>query len=109
MPSVKPIAVALFVVLGTPACEDAPEPDAIPSTRLARESPPEPVVTYSAADAAECERLEHGEFVLDIDEARRLHAQHHPHTRPTLGSTMSWTTSRLRTRTRPRRQDFPQH
>ena len=72
---------AFLVATGIAACEEAPKPDAINSTRPAQESPPEPVVTYSAADAAEGERLEHGEVVLDIDEARRrLHAQHHPHT-----------------------------
>ena len=42
--------------------------------------PPEPVVTHSASDAQPGQRIEHGELILDPDEARRLlHAQHHPH------------------------------
>ncbi len=40
--------------------------------------PPEPVVTYSAS---ETERINHGELISDVDEARQsLHAQHHPYT-----------------------------
>jgi len=40
---------------------------------------PEPVVTYRGNDAAQG-RVEHGEAVVDVDEARKaLHAQHHPH------------------------------
>jgi len=43
--------------------------------------PPEPVVTYSASDAEPGQRIEHGELIVDVDEARQsLHAQHHPHT-----------------------------
>ena len=43
--------------------------------------PPEPVVTYSAPDAEPGQRIEHGELIADVDEARHaLHAQHHPHT-----------------------------
>ena len=42
--------------------------------------PPEPVVTYSATDAEPGQRVEHGELILDVDQARQgLHAQHHPH------------------------------
>ena len=42
--------------------------------------PPEPVVTYSGSDAQPGQRIEHGELILDVDEARRqLHAQHHPY------------------------------
>ncbi len=41
--------------------------------------PPEPVVTYQGGEAGQ-ERLEHGELMVDVDEARRaLHAQHHAH------------------------------
>ena len=41
---------------------------------------PEPVVTYSSSDAQPGQRIEHGELILDVDEARKLlHAQHHPH------------------------------
>ena len=42
--------------------------------------PPEPVVTYTAANAPAGERIEHGEWIVDVDDARRkLHAQHHTH------------------------------
>ena len=42
--------------------------------------PPEPIVTYTAADAQDGARIEHGEWIVDVDEARRqLHAQHHSH------------------------------
>ena len=43
--------------------------------------PPEPVVTYVGSDAASEQRIEHGELIDGVDEARQLlHAQHHPHT-----------------------------
>ena len=82
MPTTRLIAFAgLLVALGIAACEDAPGPEPTTSTQEARQRPPEPVVTYTESDAAEGERLENGEVILDIDEARRqLHAQHHPHT-----------------------------
>ncbi len=42
--------------------------------------PPEPTVTYSSADAKPGEKLEHGELIIDVDEAKqKLHAQHHSH------------------------------
>lgn len=42
--------------------------------------PPEPVVTYTAANAQAGARIEHGEWIVDVDDARRqLHAQHHTH------------------------------
>ena len=42
--------------------------------------PPEPVVNHAPADAQPGEKIEHGELILAVDEAKkRLHAQHHPH------------------------------
>lgn len=42
--------------------------------------PPAPVVTHLAADAKPGEKIEHGELILSVDEAKRqLHAQHHSH------------------------------
>ena len=42
--------------------------------------PPEPVVNHSPADAQPGQRIEHGEWILDVDEAtRQLNAQHHSH------------------------------
>ena len=41
---------------------------------------PEPTVTYSSSDAKPGQKIEHGELILDVNEARKLlHAQHHPH------------------------------
>jgi quercetin dioxygenase-like cupin family protein len=40
--------------------------------------PPEPVVNHSPSDAQPGQRIEHGELIMDIDEAhRQLNAQHH--------------------------------
>ncbi|HKQ19203.1 MAG TPA: cupin domain-containing protein [Candidatus Eisenbacteria bacterium] len=51
-----------------------------PPVEVQQAQPPEPVVTHSHADAASGERVEHGEVILGVDEARqRLHSQHHPH------------------------------
>jgi quercetin dioxygenase-like cupin family protein len=42
--------------------------------------PPEPVVNHSPSDAQAGQRIEHGELILSVDEAKRLlHAQHHSH------------------------------
>ena len=81
MPSRKLIALTgLLVVVGIAACEETPGPEPTTSSQEARKRPPEPVVTYTESDAAEGERIENGEVIVDIDEARRqLHAQHHPH------------------------------
>jgi quercetin dioxygenase-like cupin family protein len=41
--------------------------------------PPEPKVTYTAANAKPGQRIEHGEWILEpTDAKRKLHAQHHP-------------------------------
>ena len=46
----------------------------------AADLPPPPVLTYSASDAEEGQRIEHVELIIDVDEERRkLHAQLHPH------------------------------
>jgi quercetin dioxygenase-like cupin family protein len=40
--------------------------------------PPEPVVNHSPTDAQPGQRIEHGELIVDVDEAKRqLNAQHH--------------------------------
>lgn len=42
--------------------------------------PPEPVVNHVASDAQPGQRIEHGELIVDVDEAtRQLNAQHHPY------------------------------
>ncbi len=41
---------------------------------------PEPVVNHTQADAQPGEKIEHGELIMPVDDARKaLHAQHHPH------------------------------
>ena len=47
-------------------------------TEAKKTLPPEPVVNHTAADAKPGQRIEHGEIILSVDEAKRkLHAQHH--------------------------------
>ena len=42
--------------------------------------PPEPVVSHTPADAQPGQKIDHGELILDADEARQhLHTQHHPY------------------------------
>jgi len=68
------IAGAVAVAAAAVACTNAQ------SNRTAGSLPPEPVVTYTESDAAYGQRIEHGELIVDVDEARQsLHAQHHPH------------------------------
>lgn len=58
----------------------APGPDERAADRREWPSLPEPVVTHPPSEAGAAQRVEHGERIADVDEARRrLHAQHHPH------------------------------
>ncbi len=68
------------LLMAVVACGPAAEKGADSSLDDAdRSLPPEPTVTYRGGDASEG-RIEHGELIVDVDEARRaLHAQHHPH------------------------------
>ena len=72
-----------LLVFALAACESEPKPTPEPAppadTVSTAALPPPPTVTYTTAEGGE--RLEHGEVIGDIDEARKaLHAQHHPHT-----------------------------
>ena len=71
--------MGLGLAMMVAACSPAATPP--PGDVKARPAlPPEPVVTHSAADAQPGQRIEHGELIVGVDEARRqLHAQHHPH------------------------------
>ena len=64
------------LLLAVVACAPVPE-----SSETAAEKPalpPEPIVTYRGGEAEQ--QVEHGELIVDVDEARKiLHAQHHPH------------------------------
>ena len=75
------VAVGTMLMLGctmtsSPANSRAPAQEAQAKPDL----PPEPTVTHTSAHAQAGERIEHGELILDVDEAKRqLHAQHHSH------------------------------
>lgn len=71
---------ALFVLVACAPSSDAPQTAQAPPTAAETPKlPPEPVVTYQGSETDE-ERVEHGELIVDVDEARlALHAQHHPH------------------------------
>ncbi len=82
------LGFAMIVFVGSPGENQR-------STRVDAQTKllPEPIVTYSSSDAQPGQRIEHGELILDVDEARKLlHAQHHPHkvieTRKVPGSFM---------------------
>lgn len=65
---------ALLFIVTFGACASNTKPQS--AARL----PPPPVLTFTANDAVEGQRIEHGELIVDVDEERRkLHAQHHPH------------------------------
>jgi quercetin dioxygenase-like cupin family protein len=75
-----PLPVVLSATLLLASCTGEQQPAAheaeAPPAASAYVLPPEPVVTYTTA--AEGERVEHGEVILPVDEARKLlHAQHH--------------------------------
>ena len=73
------ILVAAFLAIMLISCAKAKEQSAeTPAI------PPEPTVTYTDAgqvgDLPSGAKLDHGELILDVDEAKKaLHAQHHPH------------------------------
>jgi len=64
-----------LMCVGVTACAKTAQPIA---AEPARTLPPEPTVTYVGGDPGQ--RVEHGEVIVDVDEAHQaLHAQHHPH------------------------------
>jgi len=68
-------AISLALLLS--GCSNAPAP--LPAEAKARPVLlPEPVVNHSPSDAQPGQKIEHGELILGVDEARRqLNAQHH--------------------------------
>ncbi len=75
----RAMVCALSVALVLLACSpgSAPPPEGVKAKPV---PPPEPVVNHSPSDAQPGQRIEHGELILAVDEAKReLHAQHHPH------------------------------
>jgi quercetin dioxygenase-like cupin family protein len=73
--------LGLAVLAGACSPAQAPPPTPTAAEVAAEPSlPPEPSVTYPASAAQPGQRIEHGEWIVDVDETRRrLHAQHHPH------------------------------
>ena len=73
----REIVGALSLALVVLACSPASAP---PAAEVGAKPvlPPEPVVNHSPSDAQPGQRIEHGELILDVGEAKRqLNAQHH--------------------------------
>jgi quercetin dioxygenase-like cupin family protein len=71
-------AFALALLLAS--CAPAPSSDVATTTTAPPALPPEPTVTWTAADSLPGQRIDHGEVILSVDAARKaLHAQHHGH------------------------------
>jgi quercetin dioxygenase-like cupin family protein len=71
------IAFLLGLLLALPGCSSTSAP---PPAQVAAKPalPPEPTVNHSSSDAQPGQRIEHGELIVDVDDARRqLNAQHH--------------------------------
>lgn len=74
------IIICLLSIVGTIAMTSCEQTESEGETNASSTLPPEPVVTYSEADAEPGQSIEHGELMVDIDETKRLlHEQHHPH------------------------------
>src|SRR5262245_23523466 len=53
---------------------------ASPDMQAKADLPPEPVVNHAPSDAQAGEKIDHGELIMSVDDAKKqLHAQHHPH------------------------------
>jgi quercetin dioxygenase-like cupin family protein len=65
--------VFLTILVGCSPAAAPPRPEAAEP-----QLPPEPVVTHTSANAEAAQRVEHGEWIVDVDDAtRQLNAQHH--------------------------------
>jgi quercetin dioxygenase-like cupin family protein len=72
------VGASLVVLIAFAGCSIADPPPAGVQAKAAL--PPEPAVSHSASDAQPGQRIEHGELILDVDQAKaQLHSQHHPH------------------------------
>jgi quercetin dioxygenase-like cupin family protein len=75
--SLRGLVGALGLALVLSGCSPASAPPAAEVTSKTALLP-EPVVNHLPSDAQPGERIEHGELILDVDEAKRqLNAQHH--------------------------------
>lgn len=72
-----PLAAVLVLASCSPTARTPAGDDA---TAAKPALPPEPTVTWTAADSLPGQRIDHGEVIVAVDDARKaLHAQHHPH------------------------------
>src|SRR5258707_562505 len=73
----RKIVGVLGFALSFLAC--AAPPASLPREVVAKPAPPpQPVVNHSPTDAQPGQKIEHGELMVDVDEAtRQLNAQHH--------------------------------
>src|SRR5262245_18738780 len=71
------LAAVVLLTIGLFACSKPAGPPPVE----AQAKPallPQPVVNHSAADAQPGQKIEHGELIVDVDDAtRKLNAQHH--------------------------------
>ena len=77
IPRLREVVGALGLMLVLLGCSPASTPR--PAEGKAKLGlPPEPVVNHLPSDGQPGQRIEHGELILDVDEAKRqLNAQHH--------------------------------
>ena len=69
------VPIGFTVVLLGCSQASSPPPSAARAEPI---QPPEPVVSHASSDALPGQKIEHGELILDIDDAKRqLNAQHH--------------------------------
>ena len=73
------LALALALVVLSGCAKGTPgQPPAETAQSAKPALPPEPTVTWTAADAQAGQTIDHGEVIAPVDEARKkLHAQHH--------------------------------
>ena len=73
------VALGLALVLPGRSTASMPPPAEGPAEGEAKPAlPPKPVVNHSPSDAQPGQKIEHGELILDVDEAKKqLNAQHH--------------------------------
>ena len=75
--NLRELLVALGLALVLVGCSRAPAPPT-GEANAKPALPPEPVVNHSPSDAQPGQKIEHGELILDANEAtRQLNAQHH--------------------------------
>ena len=73
----REVVGALGLAMVLPGCSPASAPP-VAEVKAKPVLAPEPVVNHLPSDAQPGQRIEHGELIVDVDEAKRqLNAQHH--------------------------------